>query len=201
MSAPRDAGGGGRPAGGEDPAASGEDPAVSGEDRLARRVVLALGSNLGDRLANLQGGVDFLCAGTGLRRCVVSPVYETSPVGGPDQGDFLNAVLLTSTALPARSILDRCHAAEAAFGRVRDVAWGPRTLDVDVIVCGDEISDEPALTLPHPRAHERAFVLAPWHDIEADAQIPGRGRIRDLLAELGPADVRRRPDAQLRPCA
>jgi 2-amino-4-hydroxy-6-hydroxymethyldihydropteridine diphosphokinase len=166
-----------------------------------RRVVLALGGNLGDRLAMLQGGLDFLCADPGLSCSAVSPVYETSPVGGPDQGDYLNAVLVATSALPARSILDRCHAAEAAFQRVRDEVWGPRTLDVDLIACGEEISEDPELTLPHPRAHERAFVLAPWHDVEPAARIPGRGTVGGLLAAVGTRGVRRRPDAHLRRCA
>ncbi|HEX3921183.1 MAG TPA: 2-amino-4-hydroxy-6-hydroxymethyldihydropteridine diphosphokinase [Streptosporangiaceae bacterium] len=161
-------------------------------------VVLALGSNLGDRLANLQGGVDALAAGPGLRDVAVSPVYQTAPVGGPDQPDYLNAVLVAATTLPARAILDRGQAAEAALRRVRTVRWGPRTLDVDIIVYGDEISDDPELTLPHPRAHERAFVLAPWHDLAPDAVIPGRGRVADLLAVAGTAGLRRLRDVTLR---
>lgn len=166
----------------------------------ARRIVLALGSNLGDRLANLQGGLDVLCAGPGLAGSAVSPVYETVPVGGPAQDDFLNAVLIATSALPARSILDRCRAAETALQRVRAEVWGPRTLDVDVIACGDEISDDPELTLPHPRAHERAFVLAPWLDLDPDAMIPRRGSVADLLAAAGTSGVRRLSEAFLRPC-
>jgi 2-amino-4-hydroxy-6-hydroxymethyldihydropteridine diphosphokinase len=164
-----------------------------------RTVVLALGSNLGDRLANLQGGVDTLCAGPGLEKVAVSPVYQTAPVGGPAQPDYLNAVLVAATALAARAVLDRAQSAEGALHRVRGQRWGPRTLDVDVIVYGDEVSDDPDLTLPHPRAHQRAFVLAPWHDLEPDAVIPGRGRVADLLAFLGTDGVRLRPDATLRP--
>jgi 2-amino-4-hydroxy-6-hydroxymethyldihydropteridine diphosphokinase len=166
----------------------------------ARRVVLALGSNLGDRMANLQGGLDFLCAAPGLCCAAASPVYETAPVGGPEQGDYLNAVLIATSALPARSILELCQAAEAALARVRTQVWGPRTLDVDIIAIGDEVSANPGLTLPHPRAHQRAFVLAPWHDVEPDARIPGRGGIGDLLAAVGQAGVRRLPDPGLRPC-
>ena len=161
-------------------------------------VVLALGSNLGDRLANLQGAVDALCSGPGLDDVAVSPVYETAPFGGPAQPDYLNAVLVAATSLPPRAVLDRARAAEAGLGRVRGPRWGPRTLDVDVIVYGDEISDDPELTLPHPRAHERAFVLAPWHDVDPGAAIPGRGRIADLLAAVGTAGVRLWPDAKLR---
>ncbi len=171
------------------------------EPRLApgsRRVVLALGSNLGDRLANLQAGLDVLAAAPGLGQLSVSPVYETAPVGGPAQDDYLNAVVIAETALPARAVLERARQAEAALGRVRAQRWGPRTLDVDIIVCGAEISADPKLTLPHPRAHERAFVLAPWHDLDPAAQIPGRGPVADLLARLGGAGIRRVPEASLR---
>jgi 2-amino-4-hydroxy-6-hydroxymethyldihydropteridine diphosphokinase len=161
-------------------------------------VVLALGSNLGDPLANLQRGVDLLSAGPGLADVVVSPVYETAPVGGPDQPDYLNAVLAGVTSLPPRAVLDRALAAERALHRVRGQRWGPRTLDVDVIVYGDLVSDDPELTLPHPRAHERAFVLAPWHDVDPGAVIPGRGRIADLLAAAGTDGIRLRGDARLR---
>jgi 2-amino-4-hydroxy-6-hydroxymethyldihydropteridine diphosphokinase len=162
-------------------------------------VVLALGSNLGDRLANLQGAVDGLGAAPGLDDVAVSPVYETAPAGGPPQPDYLNAVLVAATSLPPRAVLDLGRAAEAARGRVRGPRWGPRTLDVDVIVYGSEISDDPGLTLPHPRAHERAFVLAPWHDVDPGAVIPGQGRVADLLAALPADGLRRCHDARLRP--
>ncbi len=161
-------------------------------------VVLALGSNLGDRLANLQGGVDALCAEPGLDDVAVSPVYQTAPVGGPAQPDYLNAVLTASTSLPARTVLDRARAAEAALRRTRGERWGPRTLDVDVIAYGDQISADPELTLPHPRAYQRAFVLVPWHDLEPDAQIPGRGRVADLLVATGTDGLRRLRDVRLR---
>ena len=163
-----------------------------------RRVVLALGSNLGDRQQNLQGAIDGLFDAPGLGFRAVSPVYETRPVGGPGQPDYLNAVLTAETALPAQAILDRAHRVEDALRRVRQVRWGPRTIDVDLIVVGDEVSDDPELTLPHPHAHERAFVLAPWHDIEPDAQIPGRGRVTELLAAIGLDGVRRAGGSELR---
>jgi 2-amino-4-hydroxy-6-hydroxymethyldihydropteridine diphosphokinase len=169
----------------------------AGPRQAGTPVVLALGSNLGDRLAHLQAAVDTLCAGPGLDCTAVSPVYETAAVGGPAQPDYLNAVLVAVTSLPARAVLDRAQAAEAARHRVRQERWGPRTLDVDVIVYGDEISGDPDLTLPHPRAHERAFVLAPWHDADPGAVLPGRGRVADLLAAAGTAGVRRRDDAKL----
>ncbi len=191
-----------RPPAATQPAVATQPPvAASGQAPGPRRVVLALGSNLGDRLAHLQGGLAVLGAAPGLGCLAASPVYETVPVGGPPQGDYLNAVVIAETSLPARAILERAQHAEAALHRVRAGRWGPRTLDVDVIVCGAEISDDPELTLPHPRAHERAFVLAPWHDLDPDAQIPGRGRIADLLAKLGRAGLRRMPDAKLHPPA
>jgi len=171
---------------------------AEGSSPPASTVVLALGSNLGDRLVNLQRGVDLLVAEPGLGDVVVSPVYETAPVGGPSQPDYLNAVLVAVTALLPRAVLDRGRAAERALRRVRGERWGPRTLDVDVIVYGDLVSADPDLTLPHPRAHERAFVLAPWRDVDPSAVIPGRGPVADLLAAAGTDGIRRRDDARLR---
>lgn len=162
------------------------------------RVVLALGSNLGDRLSALQSAVDALAATGGLDVVTVSPVYETAPVGGPCQPSYLNAVLIAETSLPPRGILRRAQEAEAALHRTREVRWGPRTLDVDVIVYGDEVSADPELTLPHPRAHERAFVLAPWHDADPDAELACHGRVAGLLAGVGRHGVRRRDDVVLR---
>ena len=163
-----------------------------------RQVVLSLGSNLGDRLTNLQAGVDALLAGPGLAATAVSGVYQTKPVGGPPQPDYLNAVLLVDSALPAGSILDQCQAAERASGRVRTVRWGPRTLDIDVIACGTEVSHDPKLTLPHPRAHERAFVLVPWLNADPDASLPGFGPVAGLIKSLSDADgVVLLPDAHL----
>ena len=174
------------------------------EESVARRdaqagqrpVVLALGSNLGDRMANLQPGVAVIDS-EGIAATFVSGVFETAPVGGPEQDNYLNAVLLAVSALPARQILARCAAAESAAGRVRTVRWGPRTLDVDVIICDDETYAEPDLTLPHPRAHERAFVLAPWLDVDPAAVLPGWGRVADLLAASSMAGVWRRPELRL----
>jgi dihydroneopterin aldolase/2-amino-4-hydroxy-6-hydroxymethyldihydropteridine diphosphokinase len=162
------------------------------------RAVLALGSNLGDRLATLQRAVDELAATPGLDVVAVSPVYETAPVGGPEQPDYLNAVALAETSRPAGDLLRRAQEIEAAAQRRRDVRWGPRTLDIDVIAYGDETSGDPVLTLPHPRAHERAFVLAPWHDADPGAELPGHGRIAGLLAALPGDGVRRRDDMALR---
>jgi len=153
-------------------------------------VVLALGSNLGDRQDILQGAVDAIVGLPGVRVTAVSPVYETVPVGGPAQPDYLNAVVLADAARPARELLDRLHEIEAAFDRVRLVRWGPRTLDLDIIVFDSERSDDPELTLPHPRAHERAFVLAPWHDVDPAAALPGHGPVAELLAKADHSGLR-----------
>jgi len=165
------------------------------------RVVIALGSNLGDRLDYLQSGLDGLFDTPRLVFLAVSPVYETTPVGGPEQPDYLNAVAIGETTLPAQAVLERCHSLEDAFGRVRGERWGPRTLDLDLIVYGDEVSDSPGLTLPHPRARERAFVLAPWHDADPDAELPGQGRVADLLKALGTTGVTRLDGTVLQPPA
>ena len=162
-----------------------------------RRAVLSLGSNQGDRLAVLQGALEALAGTPGLTVVAVSPVYETDPVGGPEQPDYLNAVALVETDLGPRAVLDRSLAVEAAFGRVRDVRWGPRTLDVDVVAVGDLRVDEPDLVVPHPRAAERAFVLVPWLDVDGAAEVAGRGRVADLLAAVDRSGVRRRDDLSL----
>ena len=169
---------------------------------MRHRVVLAVGSNLGDRVGTLQGCVQAIGGLGDTDVLAISPVYETAPVGGPAQPDYLNAVLIISTSLPPRDLLAATQGIEAEFGRVRTPGaerFGPRTLDIDVIGYADEISADPVLTLPHPRAHERAFVLAPWHDVEAGATLPGRGPVAGLLAGLDRRGVRRRPDLVLRP--
>lgn len=156
------------------------------------RAVLGLGSNLGDRLEMLQGAVDALVDAPGIDVVAISPVYETEPVGGPEgQPRYLNAVIIVTTVMSARTLLERCLAVEDAFERVRDIRWGPRTLDIDVITYGDTVSTDEDLTLPHPRAAERAFVLVPWHDIEPDAQLTGQGPVADLLAKLDRSGVSR----------
>lgn len=158
--------------------------------------VLSIGSNLGDRVAALQGAVDAFRPW--LR--AVSPVYETAPWGPVPQDDFLNAVLIVadSDAAPG-DWLARAQAAEQAAGRVRNVRWGPRSLDVDVISVDDVRSADPAFTLPHPRAAVRAFVLVPWLAAAADARLDGTA-VTDLLARLPEGDragVRARPDLRL----
>ncbi|MDF3147320.1 MULTISPECIES: 2-amino-4-hydroxy-6-hydroxymethyldihydropteridine diphosphokinase [unclassified Streptomyces] len=164
-----------------------------------KRAVISLGSNLGNRLETLQGAIDALEDTPGVRVKAVSPVYETEPWGVEpgSQPSYFNAVVVLKTTLPPSSLLERAHAVEEAFHRVRDERWGARTLDVDIVAYADVVSDDPTLTLPHPRAHERAFVLAPWHDVEPQAQLPGRGSVADLLAGITRHGVEPRRDLEL----
>jgi 2-amino-4-hydroxy-6-hydroxymethyldihydropteridine diphosphokinase len=142
------------------------------------RAYLALGSNLGDRLAYLQNAVNALDSTGGIGVVAVSRVYETEPVGGPDQGAYYNAVVGLETSLDVRSLLRLAQRLEADAARVRMERWGPRTLDVDILLFGDATVDEPDLTVPHPRMWERGFVLAPLRDVapglvDADASWQG----------------------------
>lgn len=156
--------------------------------------VLSIGSNLGDRLAHLRGAVDAVRPWLQM----ISPVYETAPWGPVPQDDYLNAVLLVhDPSASPRDWLARAHEAEQSAGRTRDVRWGPRTLDVDVVTVDDVRSDDPELTLPHPRARERAFVLVPWLDIDPHAQLAG-APVASLARGLDLDGVRRRDDLELR---
>ncbi|MFM7061389.1 MAG: 2-amino-4-hydroxy-6-hydroxymethyldihydropteridine diphosphokinase [Actinomycetes bacterium] len=132
------------------------------------RAHLALGSNLGDRLANLQGALDGLAATQGIEVVARSSVYETDPVGGPVQDDYLNAVVEVDTTLTPQELLAVCGRLEQAAHRVRLERWGPRTLDVDVLLVGDLVVATDDLEVPHPRMWERTFVLAPLHDVAPD---------------------------------
>ena len=152
--------------------------------------VLALGSNLGDSVATLRGAVTALEKTEGIDVVAVSRVVETDPVGGPEQGVYLNAVVLVRTALEPSDLLAVCQRIETDFDRVREVRWGPRTLDIDVIAIDGVVSDDPVLTLPHPRAHERGFVLVPWLDVDPDAVVPDHGRVADLLETVDVSGVR-----------
>jgi 2-amino-4-hydroxy-6-hydroxymethyldihydropteridine diphosphokinase len=165
-----------------------------------KRAVLSLGSNLGNRLETLQGSIDALEDTPGVRVKAVSPVYETEPWGVEpgSQPTYFNAVVVLKTTLPPSSLLERAHAIEEAFHRVRDERWGPRTIDVDIVAYADVVSGDPVLTLPHPHAHERAFVLAPWHDVEPEAQLPDRGPVAHLLTTVTREGVLPRPDLELR---
>lgn len=169
---------------------------------MTSTAVLSLGSNLGDRFGYLQLAVN----GLGERVVAVSPVYETQPWGGVEQDDFLNAVVIArSTSSDEWEWLRLCQSLEAQAQRVREVRWGPRTLDVDVVAVlrsgGEPVfSDHPDLLLPHPGAAERGTVLRPWLDVDPGAVLPGAGRVDGLLAglgEAGEAGMRRRDDLVL----
>jgi 2-amino-4-hydroxy-6-hydroxymethyldihydropteridine diphosphokinase len=158
---------------------------------------LALGSNLGDRLATLQGALDALAGTPGVEVVGASSVYETAPVGGPAQGAYLNAVVVVTTTLTPHELLAVGAAVEQRFDRVREERWGPRTLDIDVLAYGDQVVDTPDLQVPHPRAHERAFVLVPWADLEPERVVPGHGTVGELVARVGADGVAPRPDLVL----
>lgn len=172
---------------------------LTGEMKPIRQAVVALGSNLGDRAANLQGAVDQLADTPDMWIKGVSPVYETDPVQAPEgSGLFLNAVVLVETTLSAHTLLDRAFAIEDAFDRQRSgVKNEPRTIDLDLITVGDKVSDDPELLLPHPRAAERAFVLKPWSDIDPEAEIPGVGPVSLLLKKVGETGLVLRDDLVL----
>jgi 2-amino-4-hydroxy-6-hydroxymethyldihydropteridine diphosphokinase len=142
------------------------------------RAFLGLGSNLGDREGQLRRAIEDL-----PDVVAVSPLYETDPVGGPEQGRYLNVVVQLDTALRPRELLDLCHRLERDAQRARAERWGPRTLDVDVLLVGDLVVDEPDLQVPHPRMYERRFVLAP---------------LRDLAPDLVPADAVARAAGEVR---
>ena len=172
---------------------------LTGEMRPILRAVLALGSNLGERMASLQGAVNAIADTPDVWVTGVSPVYETEPVDSPEGAkNYLNAVVLIDTTLAATRLMDRALAIEDAFERERsDVKNAPRTLDVDLIVVGDRRNDDDFLRLPHPRAAERAFVLQPWHDLEPEAEFPERGPIAVLLEKVDRSGLSRRDDLLL----
>lgn len=172
---------------------------LTGEMHPIRRCVLAIGSNKGDRRANLQGAVDSLADTPEVWMTGVSPVYETEPVDCPEgSATFLNLVVTLDSTLSARTLLERGLAVEDAFGRERTGERNePRTLDIDLIVVGDRRSSTDELALPHPRAAERAFVLRPWHDLESDAVLLGAGPIADLLEGLDESGLKLRDDIEI----
>ena len=160
-----------------------------------RKVVYSLGSNLGDRLNNLQGAVDALRDTPDVIVVDVSSVYETEPVGGPaDSPSFLNLIVVAETTLEPRTLLERALAIEDAYGRERGEKWAPRTLDVDLIMVGNTSTDTEDLRLPYPLAGERAFVLLPWLEIDAKGEIPGVGKVADLAGRVSGDGVVRRDD-------
>lgn len=158
---------------------------------LTSEVVLALGANLGDPVATVREATAALRRHPEVDVVGVSPLARTSPVLAPGQApqpDYVNAVVVARTALPAEAVLALAHDLETAHGRERTERWGARTLDVDVIAYGDRVSDDPALTLPHPRAHERGFVLLPWAAVAPGAVLPGHGAVAELAARAPDRD-------------
>ena len=149
------------------------------------RAVIALGANLGDARAALSGASEAIDLTPGISLVAQSSVYSTAPIGGIEQPDYLNAVVIVETTLSSRDLLDRLHDIENAWHRTREVRWGPRTLDLDLIEYAGVTSDDPELTLPHPRAHERAFVLVPWLEADSEAELTGFGPVALLVPALG----------------
>lgn len=140
-------------------------------DGGAHRVVLSLGANLGDVGKTLQSAIDSLARDPNVTLLAVSSAYQTAPVGGPDQPDYLNAIVIASTPLTADQLLALTQSVETAHLRERTIRWGPRTLDIDIIDYDGEVRQDANLTLPHPRAWERAFVLVPWLEVDPDAHL------------------------------
>jgi 2-amino-4-hydroxy-6-hydroxymethyldihydropteridine diphosphokinase len=145
---------------------------------------VGIGSNLGDREAQLSRAVELLSAEDGIEVSGVSQIRETEPVGPVEQGSFLNAAVQVTTELAPRELLDRLLGIEQQMGRVRRERYGPRTIDLDLLLYGDEVVDEPGLIVPHPRLKERRFALEPLSDLDPSLTIPGSGPISALLAEL-----------------
>lgn len=152
-------------------------------------VVFSLGANLGDPSATLREALRDLNDQPGITVQAVSPWYRTAPVGQVDQPDFINLVAVGTTTLEPDQLWHAISAVELAHGRQRVLQGGPRTLDIDVVSLGDQISTTPHLTLPHPRAHQRGFVLVPWLAIDPEAVLPGHGRVGELVKDLDTRDV------------
>jgi len=146
------------------------------------RAVIALGSNLGNRELNIDSAIVELAKIIEISH--LSTNHETDPVGGPEQPKYLNAVLIAETQLDPHELLISMLEIENKLGRKREIHWGPRTIDLDLIVVGDEVVVSDVLVLPHPRAHERKFVLEPWLEIDPTAQIPGIGLVESILQRI-----------------
>ena len=148
------------------------------------KAFVGIGSNLGDREAYVRRAMELLAAEEGIEVVAVSELRETEPVGPVEQGPFVNGAALLATELSPQALLHRLLAIEQRLGRVRNERFGPRTIDLDLLVYGDQVIDEPGLTVPHPRLHERRFALEPLADLAPELVVPGRGPISALLAEL-----------------
>ena len=161
------------------------------------KATISLGSNLGDRLQYLQNALDLLNRLTGTQVHSVSPVFETDPVGGPEQGQYLNAVAVVKTVLSPEQFLAATQQIELEQNRERNERWGPRTLDIDLLAMDTEVRSTPKLELPHPRAHERAFVLLPWSLLDPDFVIPGKSSVAQLLEGIEVTGIQVRNDLAL----
>lgn len=148
------------------------------------RAYVALGANLGPREITLLRAVDLLAETEGVEVRAVSQLRETEPVGVVEQPPFLNGAVAVETSLSPRELLDRLLEIEQALGRARDERWGPRLVDLDLLVFGDREVDEPGLTVPHPRLHERRFALEPLAELDPELDVPGIGRVVDALSAL-----------------
>jgi 2-amino-4-hydroxy-6-hydroxymethyldihydropteridine diphosphokinase len=162
------------------------------------RAYVALGANLGDAAAAVEAAIAALGRLPSTRLAARSSLYRTAPAGYAEQPDFINAVAALDTELPPRALLDALLALEHAQGRTRDFPNAPRTLDLDVLLYGTQAVRAPGLTIPHPRMHERAFVLVPLAEIAPDAELPGHGRAADLVRRLAPGGIARIPQAAAR---
>lgn len=160
--------------------------------------VISIGSNLGDRFSYLQTAVTSICQHPKISNVKVSSVYETKPVGGVEQDDFLNAAISLDTELTPIELLKFAQQLENQAERVREVRWGPRTLDVDILTYGNEVLNSEELTLPHPRIAERAFVLIPWFEIAPDSEITNLGKLESLYNSISKSEVVKNNDYQIK---
>ena len=158
---------------------------------------LSIGSNLGDRFEYLQNAVNGICKNSRISKVRVSSIYETTPVGGPQQEDFLNAVVEIDTQLSPIELLTFAQKLEQEANRVRTQHWGPRTLDVDILDFQNEVSSNPELTLPHPRISERAFVVVPWFELAPEVEVTGLGKLAKLYEQIDRAGVQLNSDMKL----
>lgn len=152
-------------------------------------VYIALGANLDGPEDQVRAGIEALAMLPNTRLCAVSSLYRSAPVGYLEQPDFINAVAQVETALAPRELLEELLAIERSFGRRREFPNAPRRLDLDILLYAERTLDEPGLTIPHPRMHERAFVIVPLAEIAGQASVPARGRVRDLLGAVDSASV------------
>lgn len=153
------------------------------------KAYIGLGSNMGDKRASILAALELLGKTPGIALLRTAPLYRTAPVGYTEQEWFVNTVAEIDTTLSPRELLAACLEIERRLGRVRSMRWGPRVIDLDLLLYGELVVDEPDLVVPHPRMHERAFVLVPLADLAPDLAVPGRGKVKDLLGSLDTSGV------------